>query len=202
MTTADRTMSTVKRWIALGALGLVAIALLAVLGLASLAVRETGSGSNPDTAFSATELLPDALAVPLTWLPDRDGLARSVEPATREQLGATWRRANDALGRAAAGDTTGLEIWFTGAALDTARRRFDTAADVSIDVAMSHELQVDFYSLDGQVVVMDVDSTVRRAPGPDGRSDERVEAILVLADGNWRIRNLERVEPGADGSEF
>lgn len=179
-------MSTVKRWIALVAAGLVLVALVAAFAAISFAVRSSGDGSDPDAAFSPTEVVPEALATPLTWLPDADTLVRVVEPATREQLTSTWLRSNDALVRAADGDLTGLDVWFTDAALDQARARFVDGEQVSIEAVTSHELRVDFYSLDGQVVVL----TANRS----GATDDSTRAIVVLADGNWRIRNLERVE--------
>ena len=189
--TADRDMSTVKKWIAAAATLVVVIVVLALLGVISLTVRQTGNGSNPDDAFSPTAVVPEALAAPLTWLDDADDLVRVVEPATREQLTATWLRGNDALVRAADGDPTGLDVWFTDAALDAATSRFGGAHATATGHAVAHELRVDFYSLDGQIVVLTAQSEVRR--GTDEHV-ERFESILVLADGNWRIRNLERVD--------
>ena len=114
-------MSTLKRWIALAAGVVIALAVLAVIAALSLAVRESGDGADPDEAFSATELVPESLGATVTWSNDAPDLARIVEPTTRDEVAAAWLRANDALMRAAAGDLGGLDVWFTGPALDAAR---------------------------------------------------------------------------------
>lgn len=189
MSSGAPSMSRVKRSIALAAAAGAALALVAVIAVISLTVRRTGDGSDPDRAFSATETVPEALAAELTWLADADDLVRVVEPTTRELLASAWLRANDALARAADGDLGGLDVWFTDAAREQALARF--AGDVTVDPVLSHALRVDFYSLDGQVVTLTADLSVRR---DDTTGVETVQAILVLNDGNWRIRNLERVE--------
>lgn len=197
-------MRSIKRSLAAiaAALGLVA-AVFALAGLGA-AVEETNGDADPDTAFSATEVVPRALAGQVTWDDDDADLARRMEPTTREQLTATWLRAHDALERAAEGDRTGLEVWFVGPALDRAEARYgpDRSGDsVAASRPVAHRLRVRFYSLDGQVAVLTSDTTYER-PAPGGTGErvatvERVEAIVVLADGNWRIRSLERPATGA-----
>jgi hypothetical protein len=167
----------------------------------SFAIRETGRGADPNVAFSPTENVPGALAADVAWLSDAENLVRIVEPTTRAQLGAVWLRADDALSRAASGDLTGLEVWFVDAALSNAMSRFeidlDTEQRVSAPSALGHRLRVDFYSLDGQIVVLDTE-TIRPRP-IDGRVEdgdpltERFEVVLVLSDGNWRVRHVERL---------
>lgn len=196
-------MRSIKRTLGAtaAALGLVAV-VFALAGLGA-AVEETDGDADPDTAFSATEVVPRALAGQVIWDDDDADLARRMEPTTREQLTATWLRAHDALERAAEGDRTGLDVWFVGPALARAQARYgpDRSGD-SVDAShpVAHRLRVRFYSLDGQVVVLTSDTTYERpAPGTGARvaTVERVEAIAVLADGNWRIRNLERPATGA-----
>ena len=198
-------MSTLKRWIALTAGVVIALAVLAVIGALSLAVRESGDGADPDEAFSATELVPESLGAIVTWSDDAADLVRIVEPTTRDEVAAAWLRANDALMRAAEGDLAGLDVWFTGPALDGARARFDRSSDgasaspataVRSSSATAHDLRVEFYSLDGQIVVLRTASDVPIAEAEGGvpsSSTVRSEVILVLSDGNWRIRNIERV---------
>lgn len=197
----DSTVSvrSVKRWLAVLGAVLVVGVLGAFLLLISIAVRETGDGANPDRAFSSTELDPDSLLAEIAWLPDADDLVRAMEPSTRDQIGVTWLRADDALDRAALGDLSGLDVWFVDAALDNASKRFggrerDDIA-VSTPPSIAHQLRVDFYSLDGQVLVISVDTIRER---PDGAAStveviEQLEAVLVLSDGNWRVRHLERL---------
>jgi hypothetical protein len=200
-------MSTLKRWIALAAGVVIALAVLAVIGALSLAVRQSGDGADPDEAFSATELVPESLGATVTWSDDAADLVRIVEPTTRDEVAAAWLRANDALMRAAEGDLGGLDVWFTGPALDGARERFDPSGDgasasrattVRSSIAIAHDLRVEFYSLDGQIVVLRSASDVPVAEA-EGEGDTpswstvRSEVILVLSDGNWRIRNIERL---------
>lgn len=198
-------MSTLKRWIAVAAGVVIALAVLAVIAALSLTVRESGDGADPDEAFSATELVPESLGATVTWSNDAPDLARIVEPTTRDEVAAAWLRANDALMRAAAGDLGGLDVWFTGPALDGARTRFDRSTDgapasrataVRSTIATAHDLRVEFYSLDGQIIVLRTASDVPDA-GVDGGTPAsttvRSEVILVLSDGNWRVRNVERL---------
>lgn len=192
-------VGSVKRWLAVVGAALVVVILGAFLLLISFAVRETGDGANPDSAFSSTQLDPDALRAEIAWLPDADGLVRNMEPSTRDQLSVAWLRADDSLTRAARGDPSGLDVWFVDAALDNATARF--AADPPDDLAVStapsiaHRLRVDFYSLDGQVVVLAVDTIRERQTGTASTEEviEQLEAVIVLSDGNWRVRHLERL---------
>jgi hypothetical protein len=197
----DPTMSvvSVKRLLAMLGAALVVVVLGAFLLLISFAVRETGDGANPDRAFSSTELDPDALLAEIAWLPDAEDLVRGMEPGTRDQLGVTWLRADDALTRAALGETSGLDVWFVDAALNNAEARFAAESRNGVAVntspSIAHQLRVDFYSLDGQVVVLTVDTIRERPEGTTSTAEtiEQLEAILVLSDGNWRVRHLERL---------
>lgn len=211
----DAPVSRLKRLIVVFAALLTIAALLVVFGLISLTVRQTGDGADPDRAFSPTQNIPGALTAALTWAPDAEDLVRQVEPATREQLGSMWLRADDALTRAAGGDIGGLEVWFVDAALGAALGRFGPTPPASqdgvdaptLDVApaLGHRMRVDFYSLDGQVVVLTAETIRLRPTGTSGgliESIEQVEAMAVLSDGNWRIRHLERLTPREDGIQI
>ena len=208
--TSDAPVSRVKRWIASFAALATIAALLVAFGAVSFTVRQTGEGADPDRAFSATRNIPLALDVELVWSPDADDLVREIEPTTRESLGSMWIRADDALGRAAEGETSGLDVWFVDAALDAARTRFvqipeggtPDVESTTVASAIRHRLRVDFYSLDGQVVVLSVETVrVRSFAAAEDTVEvvEIVEAIAVLSDGNWRIRHVERVTPRDDG---
>ena len=166
---------------------------------------ESSEGADPDEAFSPTELAPESLGASVRWADDAAGLARAVEPTTREQVAAAWLRANDALVRAAEGDLVGLDVWFTGPASIDAHERFDRdaagasitgASTVTSEVASAHELKVEFYSLDGQIMVLRANSTIvdpmRSSLDVNSTHDVRAEVIFVLSDGNWRVRNIER----------
>lgn len=184
-----RPTSSTKRRLAVVAALLAVIAVVAALVIGSGAVWQTESGASPDDAFSATQAIPDILGVDIRWQPDADGLVRRVEPTTREQLTATWLRGLDAIARSTDGDASGLDVWFVDGALAQATTRAELSEEmpISADRWISHELRVDFYSLDGQIAVVSATSV--------GPSTAGHEVILVLADGNWRIRHLERVAP-------
>ena len=211
-TNSSAPVSRIKRWIAVfGALATLGL-LLVVFGAVSFTVSRTGDGSDPDRAFSPTQDIPSALNVELVWATDADDLVREVERTTREQLGSMWLRSDDALARAAEGETSGLEVWFVDAALDATLGRFGSAPDDpdsdiesttrSVAPALRHRLRVDFYSLDGQVVVLSVETIRVRPTDAAGKTVEvveRTEAMAVLSDGNWRLRHLERLTPPDDG---
>ncbi len=201
-------ISRIKRWIAVVGVLVVVATMLVLFGAISFTVSETGDGSDPDRAFSATQEIPGGFAADLVWSPDADGLVREVETTTREQLGSMWLRADDALARAAEGDTGGLEVWFVDAALGAAVDRFVSGgvvdvphASIEVAPAIAHRLRVEFYSLDGQVVVLAVDTIRVRPVGTADQTAEVVEeleVVAVLSDGNWRIRHLERLTPRTD----
>ncbi len=186
-----RPVSVVKRPIALLG-GLVVVAIVAgLLLIGAYAIRATGQGADTEAAFSATEIVPSALAAQLSWRADALGLVRPVEPATRESVTATWLRSHDAMQRASEGDLRGLEVWFSESALDSVTARFAASDTVRAPSAIGHEAHVVFYSLDGQIMVIRVERTSARGELAD--RVEELEAILVLSDGNWRIRHIERI---------
>lgn len=190
--------SRVKRWIALAGLVAIAASIVVAIGIGAVTVQQAGDGADPDEAFSPTENIPGALTADVVWEPDAANLVRLVEPSTREAVAVMWLRADDALERAAGGETSGLDVWFVDGALGAAQGRFaDDAAAVEVAPAIGHRLRVDFYSLDGQVIVLSAD-TIRLRPES---TVERLEALLVLSDGNWRIRHLERLTPDAQSAE-
>ena len=192
-------MSSVKRGLAAVGGVIVVVGVLLVLGVTSFTVRETGDGADPDSAFSSTDMDQAMLRANVEWIDDAPGLVRAIEPSTREALATAWRRADDALERAAAGDLSGLDVWYTDAALEQALARFGSDAggrpttgaySLSSAVADGHVLRGEFYSADGQIVVLSVRTTF--GGSPPSSDDANSEVILVLSNGNWRVRNIER----------
>ncbi|MFK8022843.1 MAG: hypothetical protein AB8G26_02660 [Ilumatobacter sp.] len=183
----DGSVARLKRLIAVVGAIFVFATLAAVFAAISAAVLGTGGGADPDRAFSPTSNGTDAFSVDVEWAPDAV-LDREMEPTTRAALADAWVRSAEALSRATSGDSSGLEVWFVDGALAAAQSRSEVGDDsqVSAPPAQRHLLGVDFYSLDGQIVV--VTAETERLDGPD----QRTEAILVLSDGNWRIRHVER----------
>lgn len=188
-------ISSVKRALALViGVGLI-IGVVIVVGVGSLAIQRAGDGADPADAFSATDM--EALRAGVSWGADAGDLVRDVEATTRDELASAWLRANDALVRASEGDTSGLEVWFSGPALTQALDRFDADGDrvaaTSPIGAIEHRMSVSFVSLDGQSFVLEI-VTER----PDGSGAIARTAIVILTDGVWRIRHLEQTDPPVD----
>lgn len=59
----------------------------------------------------------------------------------------------------------------------------------------SHVFEVGFYSLDGSILAVTIDSDLERqfAHGPSLRSRDRFEVVLLLSDGNWRMQHITLV---------
>lgn len=201
--------STAKSLVKLAILAFVGLgALLALSGLSAILTSVTTSDETEDV-FNIAAQLPPSLTDAVDWLPDTEGLPRAVEPLTRDDLRDTWLRAwSQYTVLAETGDTTGLEVYFSSSALDASEL---AAAGGEWDGLpprqINHELRVDFYSEDGQVVALEAtESTMLRAfpTGPTGDgpealyiADESFEAVLLLEDGNWRVQHL--VRRSADG---
>ncbi|MEM9040178.1 MAG: hypothetical protein AAGD33_09825 [Actinomycetota bacterium] len=175
-------MTTAKRWIAVVAtVSLVALG-ASTLGLLSLAVTETGNGADPAGAFQGDDLRLGDVA----WSIDAPDLVRPIDQASRDALGSSWIRSQNALRRAAGGDLSGIGTWFVDGARRRALDRYEgvSAGSVRAPAAATYELTVEFVSLDGQIVVLEV-----RASRSDGRVD-RSRAVMVTDAGAWRVRAI------------
>ena len=139
-----------------------------------------------------------------------------MEPLTRVDVTSAWLRAWEQLSIVAqTGDTTGLEVYFSNSALEGLLDAVPDSRNLPTH-QIAHELRIDFYSRDGQVIGLTADRVelVRAAPVGDVtgwlQTDESYEAILLLEDGNWRIQHwvrrditdrwwTEPIAPAADG---
>ncbi|MBT8241202.1 MAG: hypothetical protein KJN63_08245 [Acidimicrobiia bacterium] len=178
-------IGSIKRAMAtmLGA-GVLALIAASLAGLTTVVIS-FGTGANPSDAFTPAA---EPLAVrseTVEWNPDEPGLLRSMERATRTDVANTWVGALS--GEA---DTT----WYSGGALE---RRLDAGdLESAADVAWSrHAITTYFYSLDGQVLGLEIDSdgTVDTGDGHTLSLTERYEVVMVLRDGNWRVERLTRL---------
>ena len=149
-----------KRLLALaGTLLAIGVVGVVLVGAAFVVVRAR-TGADPADAFTPTEVVPQSLRGVVTWLDDETDLDRLMEPPTRLDLEGAWLRA-------------------------AAARELDS--DVSEQI-VGHELRVDFYSLDGQIVGISGHSQVRREVGSTtALLRETHESVLVLTDGRWEI---------------
>lgn len=189
------------RIIKLGVLLAVAVVVLVGLLLVGEVLDRVTRSSETEDVFTDAAEVPSDLLDTVSWLPDPPELVREMEPETRLDLTETWLRAWSQFSVVAdTGDTVGLEVYFAGSALDALRAAAPEMAGRSLE-QLSHELRVDFYSADGSIVALEAPATrVRRRVWDDRASGsavweettERYEAVLVLEDGNWRVRHLVR----------
>ena len=198
-----------KRLLALAGAAVVAVALVVVLLGAGLLERSVNEGADPADAFTEVPEGVTALDGVVVWLPDGPLQERAVEPATRLRVEAAWTRAWEALQRAATGDPSLVDAWFAGPALAQVEAMARTQGQVPVALSFGeHRLRIDFYSDDGAVLGLRADPvrlvrTVETPAGPVATlTDETIDVVMVLEDGNWRIRQWTRtavveVDPGS-----
>jgi hypothetical protein len=187
-----------KRLVTLVALAVGFIALGAlVLGAGTLQQR-ISAGADPAAAFTEVPTGVPALDGIVVWAPDAVLQEREVEPATRRAVEAAWTRAWQARQRASAGDSSLLDTWFSGPALDQALTLVSPSGPpVGIRLGR-HRLRITFYSDDGSVIGLSADPVriYRTITTEAGLwvlgTDESYDVVLLLEDGNWRIRQWER----------
>lgn len=177
------------------------IVVSATLGLVTLgaaSVRAVTRSSERAEVFNDAGVLPDELTEAVTWRADANRATRPMEPLTRDALTASWLRAWEQLRIVAeTGDTSGVAVSFSNTALDTVWSGADDWAGQSIG-QRGHELELTFYSDDGQVVGLTshatelVHSMEMDEERLERRSTERLDAVLILEDGSWRIHHLVR----------
>ncbi len=179
---------------------LLVLAPLAVVALAWLETTVSTSEVTEDSFNEAAEL-PAEMIDAVTWLPDAPDLPRPMEPLTRLDITDAWLRAWAQLALATeTGDTSGLEAYFSSSALDAVETSSRDRTSQPIH-QIGHDLRVDFYAEDGQIVGLEATDTrvLRGIAAGSGTgawfdSSERYEALLVLEDGRWRVHHWVRVD--------
>lgn len=176
------------------------IGLVGLVG-AGLAARWFGSITTSETTnevFNAAAVLPPELVEAVEWQPDSPDLKRAMEPLTRDDVTSTWIRAWEQMSIVAqTGDTTGLEVYFSDSALEGLLGSTGDTSERPVR-QLGHELRVDFYSQDGQVIGLSAEQVdlVRsvEVQGALGwmQTEESYDAVLLLEDGNWRIHHWVR----------
>ncbi len=153
------------------------------LALGAHTVVETGRGADFSEVFNEPARTADTDAE-LTWF-EGEPLLRSLEPQTIEAIEFAWTRALSAVDNAAGdGDTTGVDIWFSGPAQDQVHELLATNAVVGSGAWTSHDITPNFYSIDGQILVTNIERT--------GAFTDEVRVVFILRDGNWRVEHLVR----------
>lgn len=179
-----------------GLIGVLAAISVASTGLTRWYADIESSADRFDILNIAADI-PPGLVDAVTWRADSPGLARPVEPMTRDELSATWVRAWQQIEIASStGDTTGLEIYFSNSALAALTQAGDSALASGKQIA--HDLTIHFYSADGQQVGITANKVelLRSIPVAEGNAwfhaEESYDVVLVLEDGNWRINHWVR----------
>ena len=182
---------------------MVLVALGVLVGASTIVSSITRSEETADVFTDAAEVSPDLLES-VTWRPDSEGLARPIEPLTRAAVTTSWLQAWEQLRIVAeTGDTTGVDVYFSNSARQGVLARADGWDQSSIR-QLGHDLELTFYSEDGQILgLTSVETRVLRTEliGDElwaRQSIESYDAVLLLEDGNWRINHWVRrtVEPG------
>ena len=188
MTAPSPTMSGVhKVWL------LIAIAIIggALVGFSARAIMATGQGADFGDVLNEPARSADGTAS-IAWA-EGEPLLRAVEPETQEAIEFAWTRAISAVGMAAAdGNTAGVDVWFSGPAQDQLHQLLATGTVVDGGAWVSHEITPDFYSIDGQILVAQVERTAVVAIEAGEAPTDVVRVVFVLRDGNWRIEHLVR----------
>lgn len=95
------------------------------------------------------------------------------------------------------GETEGVEVYFANSAREGVLDQADAWSGRSVR-QLGHELQLTFYSEDGQIVGLRSNSVLERSHTLEDESVmiretvESYEAVLVLDDGNWRVHHWVR----------
>lgn len=188
------------------------VTLFAIVVVRSMASRlaAASKGADPIAAFHPAMTPVGDIEAVVTWLPDAP-TGRPMEPSTRVEITRSYAAAWATLDRAAQGDPAApIEAYFSGSAVLVASdarlagesSAVDSPAVVveSVTRHLRHRLRLTSYSDDGSIVGVDVEEMVtERFIDPAGspvvdRSVDRMRLVMVLEDGRWRVRLMERTE--------
>lgn len=187
-----------KNVVKLGVFVLIGICGVVGLGLAARSYEGVSQSEETNEVFNAAAQLPPELVEAVIWQRDPEDLTREMEPLTRVDITSAWIRAWEQLSIVArTGSLTGLEVYFSNSALDGLLESAERMRGRPVN-QINHNLRVDFYSEDGQVIGLTADEVglVRSVPVGDTvgfvQTRESYEAILLLEDGNWRVQHWVR----------
>ncbi len=193
-----------KIFIWLGLLGLIALLAYTAVTQTAQLLRYFQQGADPASALNIVPNKPPDLEVALAWLPDDPDTGREMEPLTRVEIESAYLRAwlqwNISYLR---GEAYGLETYFVGPALEAVEASIDAmhAQGWSLQQTdLEHHLHLHFYSADGSIVSFTArDVLVAQVLRSEGtipvvtevtRAD--YEVVMMLEDGNWRVRHWVR----------
>lgn len=131
--------------------------------LGATSIERAETGADPESALTDPWAASRRRATAVAWLPDAEPLLREVEPMTRAAVARAW--------------------------IDSV----DHPEDNPTDVFTSHRAAVWFYSLDGQVMGLTLETerlvAIDHTPA---RVAERYDVVMVLRDGDWRLERTRR----------
>lgn len=184
------------------ALAAVLVVVSGVLVVVAANLVSPGStGADTAAALHQVAIVPPNASELTGWLPDDWQRQRTIEPDTRTLVAAAYIRSWAAIGRYESdGDTNEIFDTFSGAARTSALGIARTGDSATWD--LHHSLRLEFYALDGATVAFtDVGASVVRTVGSgDGEtvllSRDTYSVVMVLEDGYWRVRQLQRATVG------
>jgi hypothetical protein len=180
-------MSTSRLKLAIAAI-ILAAAGIAVAGVTvrlGEIVERAETGADPADAFTSVGVPVDATEI--HWLADAP-LPRAMEETTREAIAYAYLLSLAVLASPDSYADDDLAVHLTGPALAAARSE---GSSVMAPTPRRHQLEVVFYSADGQIVeFFDTARSVLTADGRDAfvRTEEAV-TVMVLVDGVWHLRH-------------
>lgn len=161
------------------------VAVVVITVQAARVVERTGSGAEAEDAL--TELRVPVDPASIEWLPDGT-LPRPMEADTRDAVGESYLLALALLdGTLTVDSVEDLAVHLTGPALTAA----SDAGSSPTPLGRSHQLQVVFYSADGQLVELE-DIAWRLYSSGNGDAllrSETAVSVLIRIDGVWHLRH-------------
>lgn len=189
-------LDRLKRIIASVGVAMVPMMALPLLAAATMVTVAAATGADLGQAFTDAPRVPLDIGAVVGWEDDAGPLLRSVEPDTRDDVAAAWVGALESVDSALVGETTAMETWFTGGALTRVQAHNDAGSVVLGPEWLDHRVQVWFYSLDGRILGVTVDS--QGSLDVDGTAIDVADeytVVLMLQDGYWRIAALDVRRP-------
>ncbi len=185
--------------------------LLLVLFLAWQAIAEAGyliayfqEGADPGSALNIVPNVPLDIHVGMQWMADDPDTGRVMDAFTRIEIQDAYLRAwlqwNLSLIKE---EPYGLETYFVGPALADLDETLNGTVKKGWHVEQvdtNHVLQLHVYAADGSIVAFsdrgnNVEQVIFNKQGTiiyTGESASTYDIVMILQDGNWRIRHLVR----------
>ena len=171
------------------------------LGLLATSSKALTQSDNARSIFTEAEPPISDIASQVEWLMDGDKVFRPTTDEFRDQLALSWAGAFAEIDSVTVSEDGPLaSSYVSGPSLDG----LTTETDFVSSEQLSHTLQLTFLSADGQVARVSSTETVQSLKykvndlEANATVTETYDAILLLEDGNWRIRHLVRTSSDLD----